>query len=320
MSKADRAIKKDAELAARKRKRKHSKNATATATATATETETETEQHDDKTEIELKKKRKRKAEQEDSDKGEEEENNDSQEEVEEEEQEQEETSKSTQNHESTQLHDDDTIANTALPTESREPQAFTELGLSDKTMQAIDDMGFKTMTEIQRRAIPPLLAGRDVLGAAKTGSGKTLGFLIPAIEMLSALRFKPRNGVFLIFPLYTFFSVQRKVFKITNRLPFFFFFFRNRRNRRLTHPRTRPPNLRRRARTHGPPLPNLRHRHRRRKPSRGSRQARQGREPAHRYPRPSARPSPEHAGIRLQESQSASHRRGRSDPGSRVRG
>ncbi|KAI5307986.1 ATP-dependent RNA helicase [Ascosphaera atra] len=50
------------------------------------------------------------------------------------------------------------------------------------------------MTEIQRRAIPPLLAGRDVLGAAKTGSGKTLGFLIPAIEMLSALRFKPRNG------------------------------------------------------------------------------------------------------------------------------
>lgn len=221
MSKADRAIKKDAELAARKRKRKHSKNAT----ATATETETETEQHDDKTEIELKKKRKRKAEQEDSDKGEEE-NSDSQEEVEEEEQEQEETSKSTQNHESTHHQDDDTIANTALPTESREPQAFTELGLSDKTMQAIDEMGFKTMTEIQRRAIPPLLAGRDVLGAAKTGSGKTLGFLIPAIEMLSALRFKPRNGVFLIYPPFTFFSLfkkkKNKMFRITNRLPFSF--------------------------------------------------------------------------------------------------
>jgi ATP-dependent RNA helicase DDX18/HAS1 len=39
-----------------------------------------------------------------------------------------------------------------------------------------------------------LLAGKDVLGAAKTGSGKTLAFLIPAIEILSALRFKPRNG------------------------------------------------------------------------------------------------------------------------------
>jgi len=50
------------------------------------------------------------------------------------------------------------------------------------------------MTEIQRRGIPPILAGRDLLGAAKTGSGKTLAFLIPAVEMLSALRFKPRNG------------------------------------------------------------------------------------------------------------------------------
>ena len=38
------------------------------------------------------------------------------------------------------------------------------------------------------------MAGKDVLGAAKTGSGKTLAFLIPAIEILSALRFKPRNG------------------------------------------------------------------------------------------------------------------------------
>lgn len=76
-----------------------------------------------------------------------------------------------------------------------EPRKFEELNLSDKTMQAINDMGFSDMTEIQRRGIPPLLAGRDVLGAAKTGSGKTLGFLIPAVEMLNALRFKPRNGM-----------------------------------------------------------------------------------------------------------------------------
>ncbi|KAK4166701.1 P-loop containing nucleoside triphosphate hydrolase protein [Cladorrhinum sp. PSN259] len=71
---------------------------------------------------------------------------------------------------------------------------FTELNLSEKTMKAIEEMGFTKMTEIQRRGIPPLLAGKDVLGAAKTGSGKTLAFLIPAIEMLSSLRFKPRNG------------------------------------------------------------------------------------------------------------------------------
>lgn len=81
-----------------------------------------------------------------------------------------------------------------LPQVEGEAQKFTELNLSEKTMKAIQEMGFENMTEIQQRAIPPLLAGRDVLGAAKTGSGKTLSFLIPAIEMLSSLRFKPRNG------------------------------------------------------------------------------------------------------------------------------
>lgn len=81
-----------------------------------------------------------------------------------------------------------------LPQTEGEPQKFAEVNLSDKTMKSIQDMGFETMTEIQQRAIPPLMAGRDVLGAAKTGSGKTLSFLIPAIEMLNSLRFKPRNG------------------------------------------------------------------------------------------------------------------------------
>ena len=82
----------------------------------------------------------------------------------------------------------------SLPTTGPDPTKFSELNLSDNTMKAIDGMAFESMTEIQRRGIPPLLAGRDVLGAAKTGSGKTLAFLIPAVEMLSALRFKPRNG------------------------------------------------------------------------------------------------------------------------------
>lgn len=94
------------------------------------------------------------------------------------------------------------LASTDLPTDSAlslpgtdsVPKNFTDLNLSEKTMKAIEDMKFSTMTEIQQRGIPPLLAGRDVLGAAKTGSGKTLAFLIPAVEMLSALRFKPRNG------------------------------------------------------------------------------------------------------------------------------
>jgi ATP-dependent RNA helicase DDX18/HAS1 len=87
-----------------------------------------------------------------------------------------------------------TISVPSLPEVEAGPQNFSELNLSEKTMKAIEDMNFSIMTEIQQRGIPPLLAGRDVLGAAKTGSGKTLAFLIPAVEMLSALRFKPRNG------------------------------------------------------------------------------------------------------------------------------
>lgn len=82
----------------------------------------------------------------------------------------------------------------SLPSTGEDPKTFKDLKLSSKTMQAISDMQFDAMTEIQQRGIPPLLAGRDVLGAAKTGSGKTLAFLIPAVEMLSNLRFKPRNG------------------------------------------------------------------------------------------------------------------------------
>ncbi|KAI8632967.1 ATP-dependent RNA helicase HAS1 [Xylariaceae sp. FL1651] len=74
------------------------------------------------------------------------------------------------------------------------PSLFADLQLSERTMTAIKDMGFTTMTNIQRSAIPPLLAGKDLLGGAKTGSGKTLAFLVPAVETLSSLRFRPRNG------------------------------------------------------------------------------------------------------------------------------
>lgn len=68
------------------------------------------------------------------------------------------------------------------------PTKFTELNLSERTLEAIKEMGFETMTEIQQRAIPPLMAGRDVLGAAKTGSGKTLAFVsaIPRQQLSQA--------------------------------------------------------------------------------------------------------------------------------------
>ncbi|XP_076067018.1 putative ATP-dependent RNA helicase pitchoune isoform X2 [Oratosquilla oratoria] len=66
--------------------------------------------------------------------------------------------------------------------------------VSEETMKAIEEMGFKDMTEIQAKAIPKLLEGRDLRGTAKTGAGKTLAFVIPAIELISKLKFKPRNG------------------------------------------------------------------------------------------------------------------------------
>ena len=73
-------------------------------------------------------------------------------------------------------------------------ESFSSLGLSEPTSKAIADMGFEYMTQIQARGIPPLLIGKDVLGAARTGSGKTLAFLIPAVELLYNVQFTPRNG------------------------------------------------------------------------------------------------------------------------------
>ncbi|XP_010547561.1 PREDICTED: DEAD-box ATP-dependent RNA helicase 27 [Tarenaya hassleriana] len=73
-------------------------------------------------------------------------------------------------------------------------ESFDSLGLSSHTARAIKEMGFQRMTQIQAKAIPPLMMGKDVLGAARTGSGKTLAFLIPAVELLYNVRFAPRNG------------------------------------------------------------------------------------------------------------------------------
>lgn len=85
-------------------------------------------------------------------------------------------------------------ADAAQQLKPMERQSFASLDLTPPTAKAIEAMGFQTMTEVQARCIPPLLAGKDVLGAAQTGSGKTLAFLIPAVEMLHRLKFKPRNG------------------------------------------------------------------------------------------------------------------------------
>ncbi|HEY1384487.1 MAG TPA: DEAD/DEAH box helicase, partial [Dongiaceae bacterium] len=69
---------------------------------------------------------------------------------------------------------------------------FEELGLSPSILQAIADVGYQQPTPIQAQAIPVVLMGRDVLGCAQTGTGKTAGFTLPMIEILSSGRAKAR--------------------------------------------------------------------------------------------------------------------------------
>jgi ATP-dependent RNA helicase DDX18/HAS1 len=84
----------------------------------------------------------------------------------------------------------DALINSAV----EDRKSFASLSLSIKTAEALKEMGFSSMTPVQEKAIPPLLAGKDVLGAARTGSGKTLAFLIPAVELLHRMKFKAENG------------------------------------------------------------------------------------------------------------------------------
>jgi len=69
---------------------------------------------------------------------------------------------------------------------------FSQLGLSPTTLQAVADTGYTTATPIQASAIPIALAGRDVLGIAQTGTGKTAAFTLPLIERLQSGRSKSR--------------------------------------------------------------------------------------------------------------------------------
>src|SRR5579864_762216 len=69
---------------------------------------------------------------------------------------------------------------------------FNELGLSPATLQAVADTGYTTATPIQAQAIPVALQGRDVLGIAQTGTGKTAAFTLPMIDRLAAGRSKAR--------------------------------------------------------------------------------------------------------------------------------
>ena len=70
--------------------------------------------------------------------------------------------------------------------------SFKELGLSDPLLKAIREQGYDTPTPIQAQAIPVVLQRRDLLAGAQTGTGKTAGFTLPLLELLS--RAKPAKG------------------------------------------------------------------------------------------------------------------------------
>ena len=69
---------------------------------------------------------------------------------------------------------------------------FEDLGLSPSTLKGVTDAGYTTPTPIQEQAIPLILMGRDVLGIAQTGTGKTAGFTLPMIDILAEGRAKAR--------------------------------------------------------------------------------------------------------------------------------
>src|SRR6202050_4759812 len=70
--------------------------------------------------------------------------------------------------------------------------SFSDLGLSDKVLAAVAAAGYTVPTPIQSQAIPHVLAGRDVLGIAQTGTGKTAAFTLPMLSRLEQGRARAR--------------------------------------------------------------------------------------------------------------------------------
>jgi ATP-dependent RNA helicase DeaD len=75
---------------------------------------------------------------------------------------------------------------------ARVEPTFTELGLDDAVLRALKDVGYETPSAIQAATIPPLLSGRDVVGLAQTGTGKTAAFALPILSQLDLAQKTPQ--------------------------------------------------------------------------------------------------------------------------------
>ena len=88
--------------------------------------------------------------------------------------------------------DEGYAAHLASPEAQLARALFSDLGLSEPVLRAIDDMGYRHPTPIQEQAIPIVLMTRDVLGVAQTGTGKTAGFILPMLDILAGSRARAR--------------------------------------------------------------------------------------------------------------------------------
>ncbi len=82
------------------------------------------------------------------------------------------------------MQTDSTLAPPEAPIELAPPARFDTLALDPKLLRAVADSGYMTMTPIQAKAIPLVLDGRDVMGAAQTGTGKTAAFALPLLQKM----------------------------------------------------------------------------------------------------------------------------------------
>jgi ATP-dependent RNA helicase DeaD len=81
----------------------------------------------------------------------------------------------------------------AVPADSIENSAsFRDLGLSDEVLLALADVGYESPSPIQAQTIPVLLSGKDMLGQAQTGTGKTAAFALPALTKIDLARHEPQ--------------------------------------------------------------------------------------------------------------------------------
>lgn len=75
----------------------------------------------------------------------------------------------------------------------KEALRFSESGIHPEILKAVHEMGFENMTPIQEQSIPVLLEGKDIIGQAQTGTGKTAAFAIPMIQSIDPSVKKPQG-------------------------------------------------------------------------------------------------------------------------------